>query len=118
MDFDFDFSGLKLRHGAGHVSAGVCVMEVVDYVTGADDVTDHPACACPLLTRIAIRLNDAAPSQAYRDRLLPLVPLLAGSRDPDKRAARSWFIGQQVALRSLALKLSELKAPELQALAE
>lgn len=58
----------------------MCVMEAVAYVAG-EEWSDHPQCACPIITNAAIRLNDSICWDAQRDALLrPLIPLLIGTR--------------------------------------
>lgn len=58
----------------------MCVMEAVAYVAG-EEWSDRPVCACPIITRAAIRLNDSILSNVVRDQLLrPLIPLLIGTR--------------------------------------
>jgi len=50
-------------------------------------VTDHPACACPVLTRYGIGLNDALPDDV-RQRLIPLAWATAGTRSPEHEQGR------------------------------
>ena len=66
----------NLRKGAGRGNPkdGLCLMQMVDYFSGRDrQISDHPRCACPVLTCFCIFVNDCAPSQAARDELWPLV---------------------------------------------
>jgi hypothetical protein len=59
---------------------GVCVMELVSYIAG-EPWSDHPTCACPVLTSFLMAWNDGLPSDAERDRLLkPLVEQLVDTR--------------------------------------
>lgn len=103
MDFN------KLAHinlikgaGGGDPSNGLCIMELVSYFDDADHVTDRPQCACPVLTEWAVRLNDSAPTQAARDGLKPLLPLLSGSRDDSARQKRAEHIVREVTHRLVA----------------
>jgi hypothetical protein len=49
-------------------------MEMAAYVAG-EPWSDHPRCACPVITAFMIAWNDGLPSDAERDRLLkPLIP--------------------------------------------
>ena len=57
---------------------GWCVMEAVAYVTG-EPWSDHPRCACPVVTRYAMRLNDRL-TKDERQRLIPYIVRIAGSR--------------------------------------
>lgn len=69
-----------LRGGSHHEQDAMCVMEAVAYVAG-EEWSDHPQCACPIITNAAIRLNDSINWDAQRDALLrPLIPLLIGTR--------------------------------------
>lgn len=69
----------------------LCVMECVAYVMGAEH-TDRPACACPIVTAVAIyanddRLKDCGPALARR------ILRLAGSRrDLDTQIRRTYFL--------------------------
>ena len=52
---------------------GACVMEAAAYIAG-EPWSDHPKCACPVITSFMIAWNDGLPSDAERDRLLkPLI---------------------------------------------
>lgn len=56
----------------------LCIMQVVDYISSGGE-SDHPECACPILTAYAIRLNDAFSAPA-RQLLKPFIPLLVGTK--------------------------------------
>ncbi len=58
---------------------GMCAMEMVAHLAG-EQHTDHPRCACPVLTGFTIRLNDAMPER-WRRRLKPYLPYLIDTRD-------------------------------------
>jgi hypothetical protein len=63
-------------HTPGH---DVCVMEAVAYVAG-EPWSDHPQCACPVITSFLIAWNDGL-ADDERDALLrPLVPRIVGTR--------------------------------------
>ena len=51
---------------------GLCVMEAVAYLAG-EPHSDHPACACPVITALAIWLNDSADDE-LRQTLLAEMP--------------------------------------------
>ncbi len=74
------FDKVKLAYG-GHDGRddGLCAMEVVAYLAG-EDHSDHPDCACPVVTGFTIRLNDAMTDE-WRQQLKPYLPLLIESRD-------------------------------------
>jgi hypothetical protein len=83
--------------GGGDPRTGLCVMELVSWLEGADDITDRPSLASPALTSFAIALNDSAPSARTRDTLKPLAALLCDSLDPEHERARVDFIRRAVA---------------------
>lgn len=64
----------------GHMSHhdGVCIMEAVSYITG-EEWTDHPQCACPVITSYTIGIHDRMPDD-QRQRLLLYMIRIAGSR--------------------------------------
>ena len=76
---------------------GMCLMEAVAYLAG-EPHTDAPACACPVLTAFAVRLNDAMGTgpdgDALRARYLhDLAPMLVGSRStPEVEQVRAYVL--------------------------
>lgn len=61
------------------IDAGACAMEMVSYIAG-EPFSDHPQCACPVLTSFVIAWNDAL-SDEDRNRIIkPFVPKLIGTR--------------------------------------
>ncbi|MEO1169938.1 MAG: hypothetical protein AAFW97_14630 [Pseudomonadota bacterium] len=102
MTYDFStITEVKLAVGS-HDSPqqGLCVMEMVAWFAG-EEHSDRPQCACPVLGRFAMNLNDAMPG-GVRDRLLkPLVPLLAGTRDPESEIVRAEYLAMQVVRSTL-----------------
>lgn len=66
----------KGSHGSRHEA--VCLMEAVAYFNN-EPWSDHPACACPVLTAFGIGLNDAWGDED-RQRLKPFIPKLIGTR--------------------------------------
>ncbi len=60
---------------------GLCLMEAVALFAG-ERHGDWPTCVCPVLIEFGRVLNDAMPDQWRTDLLLPLVPVLVGTRDP------------------------------------
>ncbi len=69
---------------AGHHGSpadGLCLMEATALF--ADEPhSDWPDCVCPTLIEFGRVLNDAMPDYWRTEMLLPLVPILAGTRDP------------------------------------
>ena len=94
---------LKNGGGGGDPARGMCVMELVDWLAGAEGrLTDHPQTACPVLTEFAISLNDCAPSVKLRDTLKPLAILLVGTRDPARAWARADYLVRECIARLIA----------------
>lgn len=72
---------LTISEGA-HTSrkTGMCVMEAISYIAG-EEFSEHPECACPVITAFMISFNDSLPDNASRDRWIkPLIPAIIGSR--------------------------------------
>ena len=93
--FDVKYpSTFHLRKGAGRgdPANGLCFMETAAYIMG-EPITDHPECACPVLTSYGIFLNDSMPDDA-RQRLLPLAVAVAGTRSPDHMKRRVEILGR------------------------
>ncbi len=57
---------------------GMCLMEAVAYIAG-EPHSDHPKCACQVLTGFGIRLNDRFTDEE-RQLLAPLIPKLVWTR--------------------------------------
>jgi hypothetical protein len=72
--------------------AGMCVMEAVAYVAG-ERHSDHPTCACPVVSDFLRAWNDALPDDDTRTRLLtPLIPKLIDSKSTRAvERKRSWL---------------------------
>ncbi len=83
----------KIDVGA-HLSpeVGACIMEAVSYVAG-EPWSDHPACACPVISSLLRSWNDGITDEATRTRLLrPLVPRIVGSKStPAVELRRSYL---------------------------
>ena len=60
---------------------GLCLMEAVALFVG-ERHSDWPTCVCPVLIEFGRALNDAIPDEWRTKLLLPLVPTLVGTRDP------------------------------------
>jgi hypothetical protein len=79
---------------------GSCVMEVVSYIAG-EKYSDHPECACPLITTFAIAVNDRM-DDAARQRLLPFVLRIAGSKSTNKIEQQRRYMLADYAVRVFA----------------
>ena len=82
--------------------AGVCAMEAAAWIAG-EEHSDHPSCACPVITSFMVNWNDALSSDIDRDRLLkPLLPLVVDTRATkaiEKRRsymALDWLIREHI----------------------
>jgi hypothetical protein len=58
---------------------GVCAMELVAWMAG-EKHSDAPECACPVITKYVIRLNDRLTTEE-RQLLKPYLPRIIGTRD-------------------------------------
>jgi len=97
-------------------------MEAVAFVAG-EPWSDHPACACPIITSLLIRWNDRLPNNAERDRLLKhFIPRIVGTRNPAVEMKRAIMIGdwtvRTVIPELLRLLKRNKEADELAALPE
>ena len=108
MDFE-TLARVSLRKGAGGGDPrnGLCVMELVSWISGDDRATDEPACASPHLTAFAIALNDSAITRQVRDSMKPLAFMLVNTRDPRRERQRGDYLLRESAHRLLAPLLSE-----------
>src|SRR6185312_3074701 len=62
----------------GNVKDGMCAMEAVAYVA-REPWSDHPECACPVLSAFMRSWNDGLPDDERTSLLLPLIPRLVGT---------------------------------------
>ena len=113
---------LSLHQGRHQPDSTFCVMEAVAFVAG-EPWSDHPACACPIITSLLIRWNDRLPNNAERDRLLKhFIPRIVGTRNPAVEMKRAIMIGdwtvRTVIPELLRLLKRNKEADELAALPE
>ena len=79
----------------GHLEA--CVMEAVAFVAG-ERWSDHPTCACPVISAFLRTWNDSLPDDERNALLLPLIPRIVNTRGSKKLEARratmaaDWYI--------------------------
>jgi hypothetical protein len=94
----------------GEVEA--CVMEMVACVAG-EAWSDRPQCACPVITHLAMKLNDRANGEA-RQLLKPLIPRMVGTRSTPKVERKRAWLAADWAVRVMApMALDYVKKPEL-----
>ena len=69
-----------------------CVNDVISVLSGCPEVRDDPPCVCPILNQFSIIVNDLSlPEDSTRlrtDKLVPLIPLLMESVNPELETAR------------------------------
>jgi hypothetical protein len=82
-------SEINLKKGPHNPGTDLCIMEAVAYFRG-EPHSDHPVCACPVITKFAMRINDSC-TEEQRQRLKPLIPLIAGTRDGNERIRAEIF---------------------------
>ena len=91
----------RLRRGhSADPSGGACAMDAVNWLAHGEH-GDHPECACPVITNFVIPANDEM-DDATRQRFLPYLHRIAGSRSPEHEAAR---------LRIVVLAAARVSAP-------
>jgi hypothetical protein len=100
-EMNFNDWQIKLLAGShSNPQNGSCVMEVVSYIAG-EEYSDHPECACPLITTFAIAVNDRM-DDAARQRLLPFVLRIAGSKSTNKIEQQRMYMLADYAVRVFA----------------
>lgn len=100
----------SLRRGiTSNPSHGVCAMAAVAWVMEHNH-HDHPECACPVISRYVILLNDGMPLKE-RQCLLSYLPRISGSRSVEHEKARAEILARG-AVRVLApMALDSLRLP-------
>src|SRR5271165_2784476 len=76
---------LKRGHTADP-AAGACAMAAISWLVEGRH-SDHPECASPVISSFVIQGNDGAPDDV-RQRFLPYLHRIAGSRSDEHEAAR------------------------------
>ena len=77
-----------LDHGAHkRFEDGACAMEAVAYIAG-EPWSDHPKCACQVISAFMRTWNDGLPNEERTALLLPLIPKLVGTRGSEALANR------------------------------
>ena len=113
---------LSLAHG-NHAEQDKkwCALEAVAFLAG-EPHSDAPKCACPVLARFVIRLNDRW-NDNRRQQLKPYLPMLLGTRGGPELELRRAYIAADWATRELLPMIFEAGpkladwAPKLRALA-
>ena len=94
-DYLNNYGNLELRSGSGGGwENGLCVMEAAAWL-GGETATDKPECACPVLGRFAISLNDKL-NDKNRQQLLPLALDMVGSRSKEHEQLRADLLVMEV----------------------
>ena len=102
----------KLYRGAGQGVDKACVMQMVAYISG-DNWTDSPECACPVLTRYAIYLNDKFNDEHRQKMKAFIVPLVGTRMNDETQIARKRMIMFRYVTVTYPLLLDLWKLPEL-----
>jgi hypothetical protein len=90
----------RLFYGSHEPDGEMCVMEAVAYVAG-EPWSDHPSCACPVLTSYCVTLNDRMPDEQLQ-RLLPYVVRLVGTRATSEVELKRAYVAADFAVRVFA----------------
>lgn len=102
----------ELKNGAhASLNEGSCVMELVSYIAG-EPWSDSPQCACPILTKFAIRYNDCV-GDIQRQKLKELIPLLLNSRNKKLELKRARFFALQAVTVFLPILTEALELKEI-----
>ena len=89
-----------LEKGTHSPDSTWCLMEAVAYVAG-ESWSDSPECTCPVLASYGRALNDYMPDD-QRQRLIPLIPKLIGTKAGREVELRRAYLLVDVAVRGLA----------------
>ena len=109
---------LNLTYGSHNTpEEGMCLMEAVAYL-GGEEHSDHPECACPVISHFGRVLNDrmgrGEQGDALRAKYLaPLASKLVGTRStPEVERRRAFFFADRAVrvFAPLALESAGLKA--------
>ena len=90
----------KGTHSGADVASGACLLEAVAWLA-SEPWSDHPACVCLVLASFGRTVNDAMDDEA-RQRLLPFVPRLIGTRGSTALMVRRAFVAADYAVRVFA----------------
>ena len=107
-----ELAAFELKKG-GHVSPadGLCAMEAVALLEGQTHGA-QPDCTCPVISAYIRRANDRLPDH-QRQRLIPFLPKLVGTVEPENAPARADWAVWQVFAVVLPDVVSAAGAPEL-----
>ncbi len=84
------------RSSHSSIEDGACAMELTSWIAG-EEFSDHPQCACPIISAFMRSWNDNLPDDE-RGILLPLIPKLVGTRSSEAVEARratmtaDWYV--------------------------
>ena len=106
-----NFGKLDLRSGpGGDYKNGLCLMEAVAWMAN-EGATDAPECACPVLGRFAIRLNDNL-NDENRQQLRKLILPMTGTRSKEHEKLRSEYLVLNVARKIVSLAFDKANLSE------
>ena len=100
MEYDLK----TFRFGAGsHPTReqGLCVMEAVAYLAG-EQHSDEPKCACPVITRLAIWVNDSCSDELRQELLAALPWRIVGTKSTPEIEQQRAYMAADWAVRFVA----------------
>lgn len=114
----YDMKTFRFSHGK-HAKRddGTCYMECVAYLAG-EPHSDHPKCASPVITELAIWLNDSfGPDDDARQKAFePISPLrIIGTRATSKIEQQRAFMAADFAVRFVCPRLLGIAGLNVQA---
>lgn len=86
--------------GTGRPEDGLCLLQLVDWFDGHDNVCEYPECVSPAIAAFGRWLNDWC-DDVRRQELKPFVPLLVGTADPAAEDARARHLLNWIICRGL-----------------
>lgn len=105
----------------------MCIMEAAAWVS-REPWSDHPECVCPVISAFLRTWNDGLPDAERTTLLLPLLPKVVGTRNPQLEKRRSlmaadWLVRTHtpawLALAGLTVQADALRAlPEITSMAQ
>lgn len=106
--YAYDYTvGPEYRSG----DRGTCLMEAVAYIA-REEHSDHPRCTADVLSGFGITINDACPSDSFRNKILkPVIPVLLNTSSKKAREGGSATDDHNRKVREYLLKLCKERLP-------
>ncbi len=77
---ELDLATIELEKGSHQPDHTFCVMEAVAFIAG-EKWTDHPQCACPVISTFLRRINDRFPNKQRQDLKQFIIPLINSKKN-------------------------------------